>query len=134
MNSVTHISGYQKGSIGREGQRTDTALVVLKNGDFLQNLAVPFVQTDLLVLAATMSGSALVLGSRSLHEAQNRTSAPIATIAPLAAMTVGVYLGVSSCTRWLERTASMRSASAMNTVESAATAKDFGCAAVENDA
>ena len=53
-------------------------------------------------------------------------SAPTATVEPLAATALGVYLGLSSATFWFERKASTTSTSETNTVPSSATAIDLG--------
>lgn len=62
------------------------------------------------------------------------SSPPTATTEPEAATALGVNLGFSSNTRWLDRTASTALISATNTVESLVVATAFGCDAVANDA
>ena len=62
------------------------------------------------------------------------TSPPTATVLPVTATELGVYLGFNSCTFWLDRIASTPLTSAMKTVESLAIARDFGCDDVAQDA
>lgn len=58
---------------------------------------------------------------------EEHTSHPTATVLPLAAIEEGANFVPSSNTFWLSRIASIPLISAMNTVPSAATARDLGC-------
>lgn len=129
----TYVARREELAVGRERQRAHYALVPFERCALRERLPVPRIEPHLLVLlyvAALHQSTGQGKEGKGSH-----TSPPTATNEPEVAIALGAYLGLRPNTFWFERTASMLSTSATNTVESPPTARPaLGWAAVKNDA
>lgn len=124
----TYISRSKIFAVRGKRQSWNLTLVSVKYCNFLEIYSIPFVQVNLSILEE--SGERYRCLFRRLVKS-SLTSLPIAIKEPWAPIALGWYDGFLSKTLWFERNASMTPISTTNTVESPATAIDFGCALVE---